>query len=95
MLCDNLEGCDGVGGGREFEREGTCAYRWLIHVDLRQKPTQHCKAIILQFKINKFFKKEGQTNKQKRRSPSLSSGFKDPRAVRKILKFFLLEKPES
>ena len=80
-------------GGR-FEREGTCAYRWLIHVDLRQKPTQHGKAIILQFKINKFFKKEGQTNKKKR-SPSLSSGFKDPRAVRKISKSFLLEKPES
>ena len=51
-------------GGR-FEREGTCAYRWLIHVDLRQKPTQHGKAIILQFKINKFFKKEGQTNKKR------------------------------
>ena len=30
--------------------------RWLIHVDIWQKPTQHCKAIILQLKINKFFK---------------------------------------
>ena len=27
---------------------------WLIHVDMWQKPTQYCKAIILQLKINKF-----------------------------------------
>ena len=26
---------------------------WLIHVDVQQKSTQHCKAIILQLKINK------------------------------------------
>ena len=30
--------------------------RWLIHVDVWQKPTQHCKAIILQLRMNKFFK---------------------------------------
>ena len=30
---------------------------WLIHVDVRQKPTQHCKGIILQLKINKFIKR--------------------------------------
>ena len=35
---------------RRFEREGTYAYLWLIHVDVWQKPTQHCKAIILQLK---------------------------------------------
>ena len=28
----------------------------LIHVDVWQKPTQYCKAIILQLKINKFKK---------------------------------------
>ena len=34
-------------------------YQWLIHVDVWQKPTQFCRAIILQLKINKFnyFKK--------------------------------------
>ena len=32
----------------------TCVYPWLIHVDVWQKPTQHCKAIIFQLKINKF-----------------------------------------
>ena len=28
---------------------------WLIHVDVWQKPKQHCKAIILQLKISLFF----------------------------------------
>ena len=37
-------------GGR-FKREGTHVYLWLIHVDTWQKPTEHCKAIILQLKI--------------------------------------------
>ena len=40
-----------------FKREGTFVYLWLIHVDAWQKPTQYCKAIILQLKINKFKKK--------------------------------------
>jgi len=39
--------------GREFRRKGTYVYLWLIHVDVWQKPTQYCKAIILQFKTNK------------------------------------------
>ena len=42
-------------GGR-FRREGTYVDLWLIHVDVWQKPTQHCKEIILQLKINKFLK---------------------------------------
>ena len=41
-------------GGR-FKREGIYVYLWPIHVDVWQKPTQYCKAIILQLKIN--FKK--------------------------------------
>ena len=52
MLCDNIEGKDGIGG----RREGTYMYLWLIHVDIWQKPTEHCKAIILQLKINKLKK---------------------------------------
>ena len=43
-------------GGRS-KREETDVYRWLIRVDVWWKPTQYCKAIILQLKINKFFKK--------------------------------------
>ena len=56
MLCDNLEEWDGVGVGGRFKREGTYVYLWLIHVDIWQKPTQFCKEIILQLKINKFKK---------------------------------------
>ena len=43
-------------GGR-FKREGTYVYLWLIHVDVWQKPTQYCRAIILQLKINELKKK--------------------------------------
>jgi hypothetical protein len=41
-------------GGR-LKRKGTCVYRWLIHVDVWQKPTQHYTATFLQLK-NKFKK---------------------------------------
>ena len=41
--------------GRRFKMEGTYIYLWLTHVDVWQNPTQHCKAIIHQLKIN--FKK--------------------------------------
>ena len=57
MFCDNLGEWDGVGGGGRFKREGTYVYLWLIHADGWQKPTQYCKAIILQLKINKFIKR--------------------------------------
>ena len=51
VLCDNLEGWDGVGDGREVQEGGGMCI-WLIHVDVWQKPAQYCKAIILQLKIN-------------------------------------------
>ena len=35
-----------------LEREGMCVYLQLIHIVLQQKLIQHCKAIILQLKIN-------------------------------------------
>ena len=53
MLCDNLERWDGVGNGREARY----LYLRLIHGDVWQKPTQYCKAIILQLKTNSFSKK--------------------------------------
>ena len=52
MLYDGLEGSDGGWGGR-LKREDIYVYLWLIHVFVWQKPTQHCKAIILQLKIKK------------------------------------------
>ena len=38
--------------GGSFKREGTYVHLWLIHVDICQKTTKLCKAIILQLKIN-------------------------------------------
>ena len=49
-LCINLEGWVGKGNGRE----GTWVYQWLIFVDVWQKTTKFCKAIIPQLKINIF-----------------------------------------
>ena len=40
-----------------FKREGTDVSLCLIHAGIWQKPTQHCKAVILQLKIN--VKKQG------------------------------------
>ena len=40
------------GGGGELKREEIYVYLWLIHVVVQQKATQHCKAIILQSKLN-------------------------------------------
>ena len=50
-------------GGR-FKRKGTYAYLCLIPVNVWQKPTQYCKAIILQLKINNF--KKGVKKKKKK-----------------------------
>ena len=44
MLCDNLEGCDGVEEGRRVHKGGEL---WLIHDDVWWKSAQYCKAIIL------------------------------------------------
>lgn len=45
-LCGRLEGWGGEGDAR-VRREGPQAHLWLIHDDVRQKPTQYCKTIIL------------------------------------------------
>ena len=52
-----------MGGGGRFKREETYVYLWLIHAVVRQKPIQHCKAIILQIKKKK---KEVQETGQQR-----------------------------
>ena len=64
MLCKNLEGWDQVKMGGNFKREGTYVYLWLTHVDVWQKPTQYCKAIICQLKISKFFKHMSNRNQK-------------------------------
>ena len=54
---------------------------WLIHVDVWQKSTQYCKAIILQLKINSE-KKIGQSL---RKSPRIFIGRTDADAKAPIL----------
>ena len=58
MFYDDLEGWDGVGGGR-LMRKGIYVYIRPIHSVTQQKPAQHRKASILQIKIskNKIFKR--------------------------------------
>ena len=41
MLCDNLEGWEGVGG--RFKKEGTYVYLQLVHADMAQKAPQYGK----------------------------------------------------
>ena len=47
-LCINLEWWDEGQMGGKFKSEGMYVYLWLIHVEVRQKTTKFCKAIILQ-----------------------------------------------
>jgi len=50
VLCDDLEGWDGGWGWERGSRgKRIYVYLWRIHV-VWQKPTQHCKGIILQLK---------------------------------------------
>ena len=46
---------------RKKKRKWTYVYPWLKHVDVWQKPTQYCKAIILQLKIDTFLKRKKRT----------------------------------
>ena len=41
-----------VGYGWDIKRKGTHVYLGLMDVDVWQKPTQYCKAIIFQLNIN-------------------------------------------
>ena len=44
--------------GRKSQEGGLCTYLYLIDVDVWQRPTQYCKALILQLKTNNLKKKE-------------------------------------
>ena len=58
---DEIEGRDEEQGERLI-RKRVYVYIWLIHIAVQKKPTQHCKAIILQLKIN--FKKNKKEKKE-------------------------------
>ena len=55
--------------GRRVKREGTYIYIWMTHIDVWQKPTQFCKAIILQLK-NKFKIRKRRNPRKSEFSPS-------------------------
>ena len=46
-LCDNIETWNGMGDRMEIPEGGAYIYVELTYVDVWQKPTQYCKAIIL------------------------------------------------
>ena len=54
-LCDDPEGWASGWVGERPNRERVYVCVWTTHLVVRQKPTQHCKAIILPLKVN--FKK--------------------------------------
>ena len=62
-----------MGSGREAQERRKYVYLWLIHVVLWQKPTQHCKAIILHLKVNKF-KLKANKQKNKNEAPEAQRG---------------------
>ena len=55
MLCDDSEGWNEVGREREVQDGVDICISTVIH-GVWQRPTQHCKAIILLLKIKKIFK---------------------------------------
>ena len=56
VLRDNLEWWKEWEVEGKLKREGIYIYLGPIHVDMWQKPTRYCRAIILQLKISKFKK---------------------------------------
>ena len=61
-------GWEGASRGKGY------VYQWPIHVDVWQKPTQHCKAIILQLKINQYFEKRRYAISIERRGGEAGNG---------------------
>ena len=60
--------------GVRFKKEETYVYLWVIHVDVWQKPTQYCKAIILQLKINTLKKEDKEKPKQNEKGSQRREG---------------------
>ena len=77
--------------GGMFKREGIYIHLWLIHVDVWQKPTQYCKVIILQLKIQKrrgtegmgVYHKKGEKKERKSGKKKLAGKRKMKRLIRK------------
>ena len=78
--CRHREQTYGQNGGKGWKvggktkKEGTYVCLWLIHVDIWQRPTQYCKVIFLQFKINvidAYYKTEKKMFGKKPNTPEL------------------------
>ena len=54
MLCEKLEGCDVVGGGREVQGGGDICIPMADSCWCMAETNQHCKTIFLQLKINEL-----------------------------------------
>jgi len=74
--------------GGKFQREVTYVYLWLMCVDIWQKPTQYCKAIILQLNKSKEEKCYHEFSKTFRWPPYFFLNFNKPKMYAFILKFF-------
>ena len=81
-FCADLDGWVGAG---KLTRAEICTYLWLTRVAIRQKPTQLCKAIIPQLRINfnNLFKIH-----------CLLESWEPPREVGTIIPTLHLRKPE-
>ena len=79
--------------GVRFKKEGTYVYQWLTYVDVRQKPTQYCKAIILQLKRYTF--KNYMTFKPKKQDQFLGVAFGSEVALYKVHLIHLTENPDN
>ena len=68
-----IEGWEKVGRRKEVQERGIYVYLWLIHVDVWWKPNQYCETIILQLKINEFFKNLKKKESKKKETWKLAS----------------------
>ena len=64
--------------GGSIKRDGICVYLGLIHIFVWQKPSQHCKEIILQLKIKKNFCFKGAVVKRQNFQTALPSCITSP-----------------
>ena len=76
MPCANRQGRDRGAGGTGLQEGGDICMMslWLIHTVVRQKPTQHWKAIILRLKISESGKLLYSTGSPARRSVTTRGG---------------------
>ena len=87
VLCDYLVWWTEWEGGVRLKREGKFLCLWLNHIDVWQKPSQHCKASILQLKISKYnFKSKTSFSKKKKNWKTIFSTWKVHSGIVRFMK---------